>query len=641
VHLVDSLRRGGGVAAVALALALVLAFPPGSARAAVVTPPAPVGAPGSVLSGTGGYKTPGQWDVELKAPQQSGKPYTVPGPSSPTGAGKIGVSAGAGAVAGIVGLQFGLEAGSQIAYAVGISETGSWSCDLRVALGGDCGVTAGGAYVPNSDLGTLNTSGWTALPVVDLPAQEFMSGSGQEVVTEIVRWSFDWIVEPETMAGAGSAEWQWAASAVFPGYWFAARYEMQSRAFCHRASDGLVSLSSRLLASGSTPMEWNWAGSQSSGVCGNGDLVERVELWVQDAMDLSYRVVATWYPQGHALRPEIAPDPARWWRTSWLCESGTGGFALSEAFRESDPEWPGFPQAQCDGSALARVVVEQLTEGATEGQVIFEWEADPAFREWTDSECARSSSPCYLDLQRVISGTAVSCFSDPEACAAWWAESQAGTNTSTYRCVYGGTTVDLRECAVYARAFDWGVYADPATGEAVQRDPSTEPNPKPDPDPLPEPEPQPEPAPEVTGPPQSDGCPPPFSWTSLFNPWWYYKSTTCALEEAFVPRQSTAHLARINAAMGQTTVALWAAEVDGMFDAPPAASGCQGPVMTIDAFGLNRTLLPFSACDAPMSTAAPWVRGVATGLVVVFGSMACVRALGAGFGWKPSAGGDS
>lgn len=655
---------------VAAWVAVLALMAPEVARAGTVVDPRPVTVPGSVLSSTGGGMTPEQWDSSLKAPQQSGKPYTVPGPAQSSGAGKVGVTGGSGALAGLIGLTFGLDVGSQIAYATGISDTGSWSCDLRIALGGDCGVGASPSYVVNSDLRSLTTSGWVGSPSVRLPVQTFTSTRDSRTVSASVTWAFRWVLEQEGVEGAAPAQWEYRPSMVLDDdSWYASQHKVLGRVWCRVVGREQVQdpTTKQYFSSGETffwhnnsisagvPIPRRALVSGSGAFCSiPGLAMDRLELWEMDtwAEWLGWnlhggtsRVISTWYPRGHADRPpELDPNPQRWWRTSWLCESGRGGFAMSAAFHETDPEWPGFPEAGCDGSALAKIVIEQVTEGAAETLTIFEWETSPAFREWTASECARMSSPCYLDLQRISGTTAISCFTDPGLCVDWWAQSQHATNSSAYRCVYGSATLDLRECAVYARLFDDGVYADPATGQAPQAGSTPQPDPKPDPNPDPDPTPGTDPNPEPgaePGPAQSDECPPPFSWTSLFNPWWYYKSSVCALQEVFVPTNSAAHMARINNALGQTTVALWAAEVEGMFATPPSASGCQGPAMSVNSFGINRTFYPFSACDAPMSTAAPWVRGVATGLVVVFGSMACVRALGAGFGWKPSAGGDS
>ncbi len=129
---------------------------------------------------------------------------------------------------------------------------------------------------------------------------------------------------------------------------------------------------------------------------------------------------------------------------------------------------------------------------------------------------------CQLLLYRVDAqtGARIGCQEYASVCADWWTETvQATQNTDRYECQYNGAPIALDECKVYAQAFKTGQYADPRTGES--------------------------PAPETPTQPQDESCPPPFTWTSLVNPWWYYKGFTCGLSWAFEPKVTPAAVGQL------------------------------------------------------------------------------------------------
>lgn len=345
-----------------------------------------------------------------------------------------------------------------------------------------------------------------------------------------------------------------------------------------------------------------------------------------------HAVVGRWYPVGHAKRPiDVAEDPERWWVTEWTCTGGGGGSEASARYRESEETWATPVNPTCRSGQVASVKIWQHTEGL-DPVVVFEWAPSPGVTEHNETYPQCSRGECVLDLLTKKTGKLASCFDSPSLCTDWFSEPDKETQ---YECHYAGSKVSLSSCNVYSTTFDQTKvkvgqpYGDPMTG-----------------DPLPKPGDGPTPDPDTgTGPSPSNDCPPAFSWGGLFNPWWYYKGVTCALQDAFVPNatQTQTSMNRMQTAWSKTTVATWSGAISGTFDgSQPDSMACEGPHLVWD-FQDRRVLdmFPFSACGEPQKTWASWSRIVLGTAIVFTGGFACVRALGSGFGWKPSAGGDS
>ena len=264
------------------------------------------------------------------------------------------------------------------------------------------------------------------------------------------------------------------------------------------------------------------------------------DVWPLKFSDTAAHITAgtntvRWYPVGHPQRPaDVISDPTRAWETRWTCSDAQSYSAQSVQFHETDATLPAVPAASCSmGSPLSVEVWEISPLGGPDEVLIESWTPTQALLDWqTDyPQCVDGS--CRLLLSRIDPTTAgrLSCFANPALCVDWWT---SPTRADEFECTYGGAVVAVTECAVYAPTFnvatgvdvqtetgpkpagEIGPYADPATGEPVPAD---------DPSPAPAPEPG-------VG---DEDCPPPFSWTSMFNPWWYYKGFTCGLSWAFVP----------------------------------------------------------------------------------------------------------
>lgn len=471
-------------AAVVVGLGWALVAPAGAAQA-VAPPVAPVTMPSSILGALAGPATTAEAVGSLTA----------------TGGGAIAGTTALSAVpvatvAGYAGagLLIGFAGASAVVQVAGLSATGDFGCDLAWVFdeGAACATTAAPQYVPNSDV-VLAPPGWVGGVNTYTGVAYVIPGWTNKGPTTVAV-----AVSGPPVGTAGSVQWQ--LSATLPT---GANYvELVFRVV--RDTDG------GLISSGGGVVQ----------IVGGVSAVESVAVqtvpWHLEIGATDQTPFASWYPVGHELRPEEPEaDPLRWWKTTWRCTDGSLSSASSTTFRESEPEWPGMPTAQCDGSAVSYIRVEGLGEGVG-SRTIFEWEAPAAFTDWAataDPQCVGGG--CQLLLSRIdeVTGAALSCFANPTLCADWWAETEGATvNVEAYRCEYGGQTVPLNECQVYAPTFDTGQYADPRTGETVVPAPGAEPVPA------------------------DESCPPPFSWSALFNQWWAFKATGCALQEAFVPQ---------------------------------------------------------------------------------------------------------
>ncbi|WP_448060802.1 hypothetical protein [Cellulomonas hominis] len=591
------LRRAAAVVAVVLVgLFVVILDPSAPSAMAYQAPPAPVSYPGTVLS-TGNLSSPDLYNKALTA--NPGGYTTTTGAAAGS---KAGLSVGGAAGTVVTGLMVGTSIGTEIASVVGLPTSGSFICDVGTLFGSACGVGAATSYVANSDVAGV-APGWLAGDSV-VSARVEQPGRADRLADV----NFGTTTTPA---------WSQPGSVVIRG-----RFTGDSTAQAN------YSFRVYRVATSGPPVSYGTGGGgygpvqNQTVVLPTGILFDHLEVSVGADASLGLPIqTISLYPLGRALYSEISGDPQRWWRTTWQCSVGAGGVLLSAAFRESTPEWPGFPVASCDAGSVTRVLIEQVTEGLTTTQTLYDWTADPAYVEWAQSDCVGGG--CTLLLRRIdsVTGSRLSCFDNPSLCVSWFSDPDKLDN---YECTYGGNVVDLSECNVYSPTFNpaqtgRGInYADPETGVAPEAGTGTEPG----------------------GEPQDNSCPPPFSWSALVNPWYYYKGTVCALQDAFVPQNSTAQMTRVRTAIDQSSPGQWSGAISGMFDGLSVTEGsCTGPRLRWEYVGLD--VYPFNACNPPMSGVASWSRILSTAAIGIFGAMACLRALGSGFGWKPSAGGDA
>lgn len=491
------LRGLAGVALVGvLASSLLLALTPMAAYA-YVDPRRPINFPGSAVSTSGNGLTSVEWNKFLQK-----NPTKVPWKVR-AGAGltRVGTAAGTGP-AGIAvgGFLVGTEIGTGISSTFGIGTTsGSFWCDLTTlaAPGNGCNIGPAPDWTPNNDI---------------------------EV----------WV--PGWKGGVNGGQWLDGviASSVY--------YEVLSSPAYGERGDIVVSTTYNLCNTDSatrTIPNWSYGTSQGTWTTGRitvepGECVDvseistRYDARATDVRGSTSRWVLSgmpdprWYPEGHPEREEgHDADPKRSWVLDYKCSDGAVGTVRSKSFRETDPEWPGFPTPECDPSAVAVSTEMYLdTEGVGRTEM-YSADAPAEWSEWQEMypECVDGSCELLLSRWDPQTEKELGCFANPGLCQDWFKDPAKKDN---YRCTYGGKPVPLEECNAYSELFKPDPkYSNPNTGEA--------PAPSPSPGPGGEPE---------EGPGQNSDCPPAFSWTSLFNPWWYYKGVSCALTEAFVPTQT-------------------------------------------------------------------------------------------------------
>jgi hypothetical protein len=133
----------------------------------------------------------------------------------------------------------------------------------------------------------------------------------------------------------------------------------------------------------------------------------------------------------------------------------------------------------------------------------------------------------------------------------------------------------------------------------------------------------------------------PYGWRKLNPVEWIVQPVGCALRTAFLPRQDTV-LATTNG-LKVKMERLGFKPVSDAIGASlavmgPAASGCSGPPVHLDFHVFVKDFYPFNACEQPVSTIAGYSYALSTVTIVGAGGFALLRALGAGFGYRVSAG---
>lgn len=87
-----------------------------------------------------------------------------------------------------------------------------------------------------------------------------------------------------------------------------------------------------------------------------------------------------------------------------------------------------------------------------------------------------------------------------------------------------------------------------------------------------------------------------------------------------------------------TSPALYLDALGNLTPSAGGSAGCAGPTVTLPLAGTTRSFQPLDACSDGMATAAQMSRLLATVGLMIFGALACVRAVGSGLGWNPAIG---
>ncbi|WP_263118597.1 hypothetical protein [Cellulomonas sp. RIT-PI-Y] len=580
------LRRVAAVVAVVLVgLGLVVLDPSGPSAMAYTTVPAPPLSYMPAQTTQSNTLTPNQWNATFNSNpnrviSNTGAGTVASSSGSSTGTSKLGaggMSAGNFAFSAVTGLNMALDLGTGVSTAMGLPTTGNFWCDLGTALAtSDCALGPATGYEVNAGFSGLQ-GGWQGgVSSTTFQANTTFSYNYWQSATISYRVDTSMTYATTWTQAVGQ---QVAVQMAYSGQCISrgsstttAAPQPQLSALFQDPKDPTNTVSAKVLyptapascgASGvasatidapsnSYRSDWVFAGVQW--------LVSSSSTWTQTPVG-----TMRWVPEGHpSYTPGTLANPQRWWQTTWKCSTGTpGGVTRSAAFTEADEQWPAIPQAQCDASAVVTsVLVEQITEGLTAGETIYTWEADQQLTDFVTQYPQCVGGGCTLLLERLdaVTGARYSCFDNPTLCTDWFNDP---AKTETYRCTYGGAVVDLAECNVYRPTFDPGVtngageaidYADP--DGKIDTTPGTGTSPQPG------------------GGTQSNSCPPPFSWTSAFNPWYYYKASVCALQEAFVPVKTQAKITQITTTLQTKTPLPQLGSIVGVLTPPQGGSLC-------------------------------------------------------------------
>lgn len=217
-------------------------------------------------------------------------------------------------------------------------------------------------------------------------------------------------------------------------------------------------------------------------------------------------------------------------------------------------------------------------------------------RDWQRDHPGCDETLCLLDLE--LEGVG-SCFDNPEECADWYTDPN---KTTRYTCTYGGSVVDLGQCVKYARLFKPGALQQ---GTAYPQPGTSNPSAGPSAPTSSPPNTSTAPGTSVSDPTRNRDCFP-TGW-GIFNPFeWVFKPVKCALEWAFVPRQEVVNT--ITNGMrakwaGSSLVSLLGVLEEGT-ELTLGASGCSGPLVSLNIMGGEYSGYPLSACADPMSGVA-------------------------------------
>lgn len=635
-------RAGLFVVAALVALSVGVVVPAGSAQALVSVPP-PVQATGSQWSTAFTAQDP---KVINQVIGKTGGGYVSPAQVG-SAARKVGTFASEGSAGAVLAAAWvGVETGGLIAKGLGLSPDGNTGCELGAVLTGNgfasCGPKAS-TYMADSDVATFQ-NGWlggaatTGVRDLTLPGLGAVTGHVTDTATERTVGG-GWTGEcPAVGNDASPASFtlnvRFYVYVLFSGSYQSRGSSLQGGGTCNVKTGSITG----------TPNPYNFGVSTVAGMS-QPFIVSTFDAagttypsWaalnaaIKSASTGSfvgsdgqtYQNQVTYYSLANPLRPpDVGSSPVRHWRTDWTCGPGSTGSAMSSAFNESTASWPAFPTATCEAGALDSVKVWQMTAGLDDS-LVYEWSLPTEYTSNNPApdECS-TATPCDLLLERQQTPGSTkysSCFSNPAACVDWWTETAHGTQAveaSEYRCTYGGVSLVLKECAVYAHLFDKGVYANPKTGETTST--TTTPDP--------------------SGPEQDANCPPPFSWSSLVNPWWYYKGVVCALSEAFVPNSATVTAqvtATVSTVQARPPFSLFGT-LQPVFTGLTSgwSAGCTSRIADFDPDRQGRLAIP---CTPPQSAPLTALYGVAVMALVVSTAFAVWHMLVAAIGGRQADG---
>jgi hypothetical protein len=320
-------------------------------------------------------------------------------------------------------------------------------------------------------------------------------------------------------------------------------------------------------------------------------------------------------------------DPPRTLR----CDvDGTDGHiyqASSASFLESAGV---FPNPVCP--ALPATVqptdtkIWEVTSGEPD-QLLDDLPSTSAFNDWAATSPATClTGGCVLGIYSVTGSPQTDCNANPDVagCADWFTDP---TRSADWQCEYNGVVEDMSNCYVLSQFYkpasltSGDLYADPLTG-------APEDGSSPVPGTV-------APGTAVADPESSRACFP-SGWGALNPVAWVLQPVTCALQWAFVPRQSVIKQDGKNfkKAVQASAVGAILGVISGMATFPITGDGCEGIKWEFQIYSLDKTVYLLAACPGdPLAATAGVVKTILTAVVITIGVLSSARYVASIFGY--------
>jgi hypothetical protein len=319
-------------------------------------------------------------------------------------------------------------------------------------------------------------------------------------------------------------------------------------------------------------------------------------------------------------------DPERQLVCSIAGDDGQVYQATSDSFRESDST---FPAPKCpalpDGVHASTVTISE--DGGGQHNVLSTQAVTDEYQKQTSEFPGCDQGACeLLLLQKQPDSTYRDCTDLGDGCKTWFTDA---AKADDYRCTYGGKTVDLDECNLYAGIFDparvaaGAPYSDPITGQwsGGQNAPD---------------ESQQAYGTQVQDPTAPRTCD--NTTASGFDPIaWVMKPVQCAMEWAFVPEPMRVKVDMTQASQSWSdTLPAEAVTMVGSWSPTASNTGCKIPVsFTLPPIlgGQDIHFDAVNACDGPMANLATISQVATSAVVIVAAAFAVRRAFAASVGY--------
>lgn len=178
------------------------------------------------------------------------------------------------------------------------------------------------------------------------------------------------------------------------------------------------------------------------------------------------------------LPAETSGNPNRGLNCTIKWRDGTTTTGSGGSFKESDGIPLGGVQAGCQQAFVSKpgagpdLLPSEIKVGSintdTGAQTEISTQPVPDF-DATQKQALSPGANGGLRLLKIAGLDAGSCMTWAADCSNWWTQSEAGTKTDTYGCVFAGQPVSLSECGVYRETFDTKTntptITDPVTGQ--------------------------------------------------------------------------------------------------------------------------------------------------------------------------------